>query len=422
MTPLARTHHLFPLRASLILLALFSSSISAAPLELTESPGGDLLLRLRIDLRQGGRVRSAEVDGRLTHELAFPELQARLATPAGVELPFAAHLIAAPPGAGVELEVLEARFEELEGIHLPPAPPAETSRPPGLVESEYLGILRGVDAYGLRLFPVSYDPGRRLLTVCTDLRVAVRFSGGRRFKRAADDPGPSPLYGAFLNPPPGMPPPAAAKRAGLDEGGDWYDPALPWVKVRVAHDGVFRIDRGWLAARAVDPGEIDPRTLRLFHLGSEQPLQVFGQEDGSFDEGDYLLFVGRFRRDKAGEQGEKDFESIYGRETLYWLNWGGETGRRFRPESAEPDAGYPVAEWFWTTAHFEQDRWFQVFADAPDINRDHWFWRRRPIRGLDVDSPGSAVFAGDLRAPLSERSTTPGCGLSCTGRPLPTTR
>ena len=102
--------------------------------------------------------------------------------------------------------------------------------------------------------------------------------------------------------------------------------------MKVAHDGVFRIDRGWLAARSVDAGEIDPRTLRLFHLGSEQPLQVFGQEDGSFDESDYLLFVGRFRRDKTPEEGGKDFESIYGRENSYWLTWGGEAGRRFQPE------------------------------------------------------------------------------------------
>ena len=40
-----------------------------------------------------------------------------------------------------------------------------------------------------------------------------------------------------------------------------------------------------------------------------------------------------------------------------------------------------------------------MFADAPDIDRDHWFWRRRPIRGVDVDTPGSAVFTGELSAP-----------------------
>ena len=400
MIPLARTRLLILLRAPLILLATLSSSISAAPLEVTESPAGDLVLRLRLDVQHGLPAMATGIDGSLTHELDFPELPARLTTPAGIELPFAAHLIAAPPGARVELEVLEARFEDLEGILLPPAAPsAETRRPPGLVESEYLGILRGVDAYGLRLFPVSYDPGMQRVSVCTDLLVAVRFSGRRRFKPAAAGPRPPPLYGAFLNPPAEMPRRAAAKPLRFDDSGDWYDPALPWVKVKVAHDGVFRIDRPWLAAREIDPGEIDPRTLRLFHLGREQPLQVFGQEDGSFDEGDYLLFSGRFRRDKTPEDGGKDFESIYGRENLYWLTWGGETGRRFQPKSGEPDAGYPISRFFWTTAHFEQDRWFQVFADAPDINRDHWFWRRRPIRGVDVDTPGSAVFTGELPSP-----------------------
>ena len=88
---------------------MLSSSLSAAPLELTGSPSGDLVLRLRLDVRRGLQVMASEIDGRLIHELVFPELPARLATPGGIELPFAAHLIAAPPGAGVELEVLEAR-------------------------------------------------------------------------------------------------------------------------------------------------------------------------------------------------------------------------------------------------------------------------------------------------------------------------
>ena len=135
------------------MLALLCPSICQAALHLAESPGGDLVLRLRLDIREPRHLTATEVDGRLTHEPAFPDLPARLISPAGVELPFAAHLVAAPPGAGVELEVLEARFEEIERILLPPARSGEVSRPPGLAEAEYLGILRGVDAYACASSP-----------------------------------------------------------------------------------------------------------------------------------------------------------------------------------------------------------------------------------------------------------------------------
>ena len=413
-------------RVSALVVVLLTFTISPAaatpPVRAHESADG-LVLELSLDLEEAlGLVR---VEGETFHDLDLPQLDSRLDVAGHAALPFDAQLLAAPKGARVEVEVVEAVYEEWDHIDFRPAITDESSRlagmdealsghldpfwPNRLFDTQYLGVLRGVDAYSLRLFPISYDAAGGRLRACSKLRVAVRFIGGEqpwRFGAAAKSSNRSQstplLYRGFLNPPSSQPARAAvsaAKQAAGSAAGEWYDPSLPWVKVRVLHDGVYRIDAGWLQTRNVNTDDIDPRTLRLLHTGSERPLQVTGEGDGSFDDGDFLLFVGRYRRDLTPTGQEKDFDSIYGRENVYWLTWGKDPGRRFEEQNGAPVSGYPKSSWFWATAHFEQDRWFQSMASAPDNNRDHWFYDRDPIKGVDVDTPGSKIFPRDLVAP-----------------------
>ncbi len=321
-------------------------------------------------------------------------------------LPFFAELLAVPPGAQVRLEVEAARYEEWENIFFVPVPatgqggdpsyePAvqfyrsDSFDPVQRAAGEYLGILRGVPAHSLRIYPFSYNSARRLLRVFKRLEIRVRFVGGGRARILArgGDPHAEGLYGAFLNSfqPVAYP---ASKLASYA----WYDQAPPWIKVFVDVDGLFRIDPVWLQEREIDPANLDPRTLQLFYRGEEQAVHVFGQEDGRFDPGDFLIFHGRFRRD------HKDFESVFGRRNTYWLTWGRRQGRRFVERSGAPVMGYPPSISHWTTRHFEQDLWYDALADAPDNRRDHWFWQR-PVFAKSPDVPSSRVFVGELPDP-----------------------
>ncbi len=81
-----------------------------------------------------------------------------------------------------------------------------------------------------------------------------------------------------------------------------------WAKIRVAENGIYRITRDNLSAYGLDPSSVDPRNLRLYgNAGGmlpesnsvaryddlqENAIYVHGEEDGSFDEGDYILFYG----------------------------------------------------------------------------------------------------------------------------------
>jgi len=392
----------------LLALLLATSSAAATPaLQLVETSAEGMELELTLPIPA---LKSVELDGRSYTELRLPGC-AYEDRPGHPALPFVARLIAVPPGARVEIEILEADFVELREVDLPPVPEyagkdpeqplyipdvaayaTSVFLPEERVAIAYTGQLRGVSAHALRLYPFSYNPSTGKLRVYTHLRVRLRFEGGRRPRAARQETATDgDLYGAFLNSaqaPQWSAPSPATKRLVVD---DWYDPTLPWIKVYVTEDGLFRIDPAWLG-RYGAPEDIDPRTLRLFYRGEEQALDVKGQEDGRFDEEDYLVFYGRFRRD------DREFGSLYGRRNVYWLTWGGEVGRRFVERSGAPINDFPQARSFRSTAHFEVDIEYDPLPDAPDADGDHWFWDK-PVRATKPEIPSSRTYAGSLVAP-----------------------
>ena len=338
-------------------------------------------------------------------------------------MPYVAALVAAPPGARLRLSVVSEAHEDHYGVQ-PVAADShavvlDLRQVEALAHTEPLGRLRGTPAHRLWLFPWQVDGVSGKVRVHRRLVVNVTFHGGEASRPAAlPDPHGDHLRGAFINPPPsawaaprsaalpdahgdllrgaGMAPRPAARPAAAN---GWYDPALPWIKVLVPADGVYRITPGWEPLSHLGAGSIDPRTFRLFLAGAEIPLVVRSGGDGSFDASDELLFHGRYRRaHTAGE--ERDHESEYGPEETYWLTWGGAPGRRYEERDASPDLGYPEREWYLHAAHHEIDRSFDQLGFATDLRMDRWFWQppQDALFATHPDKPSSQTFAGDITA------------------------
>jgi hypothetical protein len=82
-----------------------------------------------------------------------------------------------------------------------------------------------------------------------------------------------------------------------------------WYKVGVTQDGVYKMDRAFLASLGVDVANIDPRNIRVYGNGGklmpeknsqfryddlqENAITVSGETNGVFDNGDYVLFYGQ---------------------------------------------------------------------------------------------------------------------------------
>ena len=169
----------------------------------------------------------------------------------------------------------------------------------------------------------------------------------------------------------------------------------------VEEENIHKIDRVWFEKRFLDVDSMDPRTLRMFLDGEEQSLYVEGEEDGSFDAADFLLFFGRerhFPRCRGGGERprqhlrqEKHLLAHLGRrrrEALY-LTFGrtGQTTTRFqsgtgRPLTSSSTSG--LTSW-----------------SLPSTNEgDHWFERK--IEARDAGKIASTVVTGEIFSPFLE--------------------
>ncbi len=106
-----------------------------------------------------------------------------------------------------------------------------------------------------------------------------------------------------------------------------------WFKFYVEETGVYRIDRGFLNALGVNTSQLDPRNIRIYGNGGrmipllnseveyldvqENAIWVSGEEDGSFDAEDFVLFYAE-GSDQWNEESQTH-RNIFADRTFYYL-------------------------------------------------------------------------------------------------------
>ncbi len=149
---------------------------------------------------------------------------------------------------------------------------------------------------------------------------------------------------------------------------------------------MYKINATTLSAAGIDPGSVDPRTLKIYNHGGfpletdtrrlvenpEGPLEtaiiVSGEEDGRFDSADFILFYGKGIGGWAYNSSVNQFrfsQHPYDKKNYYWLTYGGAPGKRMQSETA-PAAGATVTDtYFMERAHFEEDK-YNLLASGTD--------------------------------------------------------
>lgn len=141
------------------------------------------------------------------------------------------------------------------------------------------------------------------------------------------------------------------------------------LRVGVVADGIVQIGPADLAAAGVDPATVDPRTFAMSSLGAAVAIRVTGEDDGSFDPADRLLFFGQKFR---GAQ----MEEKYTDERVYWLDLGGAAGPRIASLDAAPQGDPAPPTDFPATVRAEESlEWWTLHALWLDT-QDSWFWAR----------------------------------------------
>ena len=320
-------------------------------------------------------------------------------------VPVSRILLGVPADASFSVEVLRASNETRLNHRLPPVPHQTLSRendilassiggdwsdehiqapieewredgaayrsggmfPANLAEIVYEGYIRSQRVICLALHPVQYNAASRSLRLHPRMAVRVHFHATelddvstRRTSRSQNRMFPAPTVQE----------PETFERAfrhllaNYDDARAWRvpgeatvrSPAAPQARASVVDDevrykilvdetGVYRLTRDDLVKKwGIDLREAPVRNLHLGTGDKQVPIYVHGEEDGSFDSGDYIEFLG------------VDARNRYTHWNVYWLSLEREPGLRVSQIDATPDdPTATVIPVFRSKIHFEED-------------------------------------------------------------------
>lgn len=165
---------------------------------------------------------------------------------------------------------------------------------------------------------------------------------------------------------------AEALRAPLDTQAG--SPALPWnpptpgYRILVDRDGMVALSYADLLAAGLPVDTVNPDTWQLFYMGEEVAIEVTGAQDGSFDDGDRVIFFGR-SVDSLYHDGLIPTNK-YSSFSTYWLTYGNGSGLRMA--TLNGGGGGTVAGLSAHTVHLETNRFYESYYPYEE-NADHWY-------------------------------------------------
>jgi len=169
---------------------------------------------------------------------------------------------------------------------------------------------------------------------------------------------------------------------------DWINFGATYVKIGIGEDGIYRINGKLLKNSGVQTNLINPKTLQLFEEGKEIPIFVEGEEDGRFDDTDFVEFFGHRNYSKKSDRlinkEDEDYSVYLNRytdTTFYFLTWNHIKGQRVAIQKSKINTKLTL-DYYESFAHFEKNNWFQFNDDDETRNQlsnwhknKGWFWR-----------------------------------------------
>lgn len=171
----------------------------------------------------------------------------------------------------------------------------------------------------------------------------------------------------------------------------WIMPGSSYMKIRIAEDGMYRISKSDFVNAGL-PVSFDPRTAKLFHKGIQLPFYFRGEQDGVFNDGDYINFYAQ--RNYGGEvisresnnlpaYSTQEFFNNYSDTSVYWLGWGGSQGLRYAQSGLSSTVPYPL-NYFTDSLHIETDAVYSLgenlgpndfrYLTTEKLKGEGWYW------------------------------------------------
>ena len=76
-------------------------------------------------------------------------------------------------------------------------------------------------------------------------------------------------------------------------GNEWIQYNQSYYRFKVWNDGIYRISYSSIFQAIPELTSIDPRNIQIFSKGQEQAIYIEGENDGTWDNSDFIEFYGR---------------------------------------------------------------------------------------------------------------------------------
>lgn len=363
-------------------------------------------------MAEGQRLHRIAMDGGMpTADEGYPELR-MFSVP-----------IAIPIDGSATARVLSAASEDVRNILIQPVPTLhvvdgersyQTKRdyaayaratlyPANIVEISEPAFVGDRRFVSLRIYPFQYAAARQELVVHQEIEISVAISGTKIPSKDWQF-GHSPVDGAadafFINN-------ASSNTWRMPRKDDYrHDSAknstngISEIQLIVDSEGIYKVTYTELKTFIQETlpslqhnmswniDQIDPRFLELRDEFGQIPIHFHGEEDGSFDPGDYFEFFG------DRHYGDNLYHDDYTAENVYTLSLKDGYGARMVVENGglvnSNPMQYMLADAFEETVHFEQ----QLVSDKlgrgwtslnPEFYReDVWFWKKISAPNLEI--------------------------------------
>jgi len=248
---------------------------------------------------------------------------------------------------------------------------------PGLLaEISNDGVTRQQRMAGIGVYPVQYHPQSNTLTIYKSLEVEVTFEGSPTITHGTAKV-ESDIYEAFFQ----------STLMNYEEARSWrslpekvknleseidslqvlsdvgtlpWQPPKPGWRVSIEEDGLYQLTYTELQLAGLLVDEINPKTFQIFYLGEEIAIQVIGEDDLSFDEGDLIIFYAQ------------GIQSKYSSNNVYWLTYENAQGIRMEIRDGTP-LGENTPTNYLKELHLEENQYYKRdLLGEDDFERFYW--------------------------------------------------
>ncbi|MDP3682337.1 MAG: C25 family peptidase propeptide domain-containing protein, partial [Ignavibacteria bacterium] len=258
--------------------------------------------------------------------------------------------IGVPSEVGNTIQVLDYSFEEKTGQLLPvPSPKKEN----GIADFSYatganyyqeqneelasfgdFGFVRDFAVQAVIFKPVKFSPNENKIRLYKSIRIKINFAPSTSFAKSNGDAFVKDILLNYDVAKQWNTSNKLQKRTALVSSVLAYG---KWIRFEAPTEGIYKITKAMLSSFGIDAATVDPRTIKIYNNGgatlSENPeavrtqdllenaIYVSGEQDGKFDDADYILFYGRgtdFWQFDQSRSKVARYYNTYSKQNYYW--------------------------------------------------------------------------------------------------------